>query len=99
MLFNDVIELVSVTHTRNDAGELVPHETKREVFANRKSVRQSEFYAAAQIGLRLEQMFEVLEADYDGETLVIYDGKRYEVERTYSRGHERLELICKRAIE
>lgn len=94
MLFRDVIELVTVTTTENDMGDPVETETPRQVFANKKSVRQAEFYQAAATGLKPELMFEVRSIDYAGETKLQYTGKQYGILRTFSKNDEILELIC-----
>ena len=94
MLFRDVIELLSRTLEQDPlTGEMREVETARQVFANRKSVRQSEFYAAHMAGLMPEIMFEVRSIEYRGERALRYQDKRYDIIRTYDRG-EMLELVC-----
>ena len=99
MLFKDQIDLVSITGmTQNELGDDIPNESKKTVFANKKDVRQSEFYQAAATGLRPELMFEVLEASYDGQETMEYQGKRYTIIRRYRAKHERIELICQGVV-
>ena|SRR5690606_20135218 len=93
MLWRDVIQLVSVTHTTNSIGDAIPQESTRQVYANRRSIRQSEFYQAMTTGLRPELMFEVRSAEYQGEPTVRFEGADYSIIRTYDRG-EITELIC-----
>ena len=59
MLFRDVVKLISVTVTENDMGDIIETPVEREVFADKQSIRQSEFYQAAATGLRPELMFVV----------------------------------------
>lgn len=94
MLWRDVIELISLAPGENALGDpiLVAGEP-RQVYADRRSVRQSEFYQAMQTGLRPEIMFVVRSEEYGGETRVRYCGRDYTVIRTYDTG-EYTELVC-----
>ena len=95
MLFNAEIQLISTApHTTNDIGDDIGGETIRTVMADKQSIRQSEFYQAAAAGLRPLLMFVVLTAEYQGETVAGYYGKRYRISRTYDRPDERTELVC-----
>jgi len=98
VLWRDVIELVKVTYQQNEIGEWLPVETKRQVMADKQSVRQSEFYQAAIAGLRPEVMFVVRSAEYEGEAQLEYNGKRYNIVRTYDKDGEFTELVCEVAL-
>ena len=94
MLFRDVIELLTLEEGTNSNGFPSLIETGREtVFADKKSVRGNEFYLASQNGFKLELMFEVRSGDYQSERYLEFDGKRYEIVRTYDKG-EFAELVC-----
>jgi SPP1 family predicted phage head-tail adaptor len=97
MYFSDKIELIAITVTENSMGDMIETETKTEVFANRKSIRQSEFYQAAATGLRPEIMFEVWSEEYSSQQRVKYDNKLYTIIRTYDKG-ERTELVCQGVV-
>lgn len=91
-MWKDVIELGQQTET------IVNFEVSktwewREVYANKKSVRQSEAYQAAAIGLKPELMFEIQSGEYEQEERVSFNGKLYEITRVYDRG-EVTELVC-----
>ncbi|MCL9634655.1 phage head closure protein [Bacillus zanthoxyli] len=97
-MFDEVIYLIKQgEETQNEEGFPIPaQDTKRDVFANEKSIRGNEFYIASQSGYTLEAMFEVHSLDYEGETLVEYESKRYKVVRTYERKQDEItELICR----
>ena len=95
MLFNAEIQLISTSpRTTNDIGDAVEAETARTVMADRQSIRQSEFYQAAAAGLKPLLMFLIMSAEYQGETVLSHDGKRYHIARTYERPDERTELVC-----
>jgi SPP1 family predicted phage head-tail adaptor len=66
----------------------------RTVFADKKSIRQSEFYQSQATGLRPDLMFIVRSVDYNDETKLVYDSKRYNIIRTHSKNGEFVELIC-----
>lgn len=96
MMWRDVIDLIPVTVEKGSYGEDVEHDgPSRTVFANKKSVRQSEFYQAMAAGMKPEIVFEVMVADYNEEPKVKYGEKKYyRVIRTYSANGERIELVC-----
>lgn len=105
MMWRDVVDLVPIVVTKNSYGEEVETDgTPRIVFANKKSVRQTEFYQAMADGKKAETVFEVMVADYE-EVLSIQNDKSrepkvkhgeevYRVIRTYSPNGERIELVC-----
>lgn len=98
MLFKDVISLITVITTENELGDVIEETTERQVFADKQSVRQSEFYQAAATGLRPELMFVVRTIEYNGETKLKYNGKEYSIIRTYDKDGELTELVCQGVV-
>ena len=98
MLFNEIVTLIIETHTINDIGDIIPVQAKRQVFADKQSVRQSEFYQSAATGLKPELMFVVRSIDYQDEPKIEYNGKQYTVTRAYAKGAELTELICQGVV-
>ena len=98
MLFKEVIKLISITTTENELGDTIEVSTERQVFADKQSVRQSEFYQAAATGLRPELMFVVRTIEYNGETRLKYNGKEYSIIRTYDKDGELTELVCQGVV-
>lgn len=95
MRWKDIIYLIPVTEGENDIGDPLEIDGEPiEVFANQKSIRQSEFYQAAATPLRPEIMFEIRSEEYNDESKLTYEGKTYDIIRTYSKNGEILELIC-----
>lgn len=92
--WSDTIELISISRDINDVGDAVEVETLRMAYANKKSIRQSEFYQAMASGLKPEIMFEVMSFDYDGESRLKYNGKKYTIIRTYITTSDKMELVC-----
>jgi SPP1 family predicted phage head-tail adaptor len=98
MLWRDVISLVGQTSSDNGMGDTVYTPYKREVFANKKSVRQSEFYQAQANGLKPELMFEIRYIEYQDEQSIEYNGKPYTIIRQFSKNEEVVELICEGVV-
>lgn len=84
-MWKDVIELGNLTETIV-YGEPVQSFQWREVYANKKSIRQSEFYQAGSVGLKPELMFEVYTFEYDNDEKVKYNNKEYFIIRAYEKG-------------
>lgn len=72
-------------------------ETRTEVFCGFRSIGMREFYTASTTDFHPELKLVLADyLDYNGETLVDYNGQRYRVLRTYRTGQE-LELTLERA--
>lgn len=98
MLFKEVVKLISVTASENDMGDIIETLVEREVFADKQSIRQSEFYQAAATGLRPELMFVVRSVDYNQEPKLKHGDKTYTIIRTYDRDGELIELVCQGVV-
>lgn len=94
MLFRDVVTLIDVAYATNSIGDAIETEIRTEVFADKQSIRQSEFYQAAATGLRPELMFVVRSIDYNQQPKLDYDGKTYTIIRAYDKDGEFTELVC-----
>lgn len=71
--------------------------TKRDVFARMASIGMTEFYQANAQDIHPEAKFILADyLDYNGETLLDWNGQRYHILRTYRTGQE-LELVVVRA--
>jgi SPP1 family predicted phage head-tail adaptor len=75
--------------------------TDRIVYVMPRSVYNSEFYNAAQAGLHPSiTLFLTNKADYEGETLVEYEGKLYDVIRTdWNAQRDGISLILQETIK
>ena len=94
MRYSEIIELVAIQSGISNAGYPTEIESKKEAFADLKSVRRSEFYEALNQGMRLVVAFHVRCSDYENEKYVDYNGHRYRVERSYTKDGEIIELNC-----
>lgn len=103
-MFDSVIFLIKETNTKNEYGDTVQTFTERQVFAEVKSIGQSEFYQAEAVGLKPEIKFVIADfADYQNEKQLKYTPfggteQIYDVLRTY-RNKINLEIVCARGIE
>lgn len=103
-MFDDVITLKKETNTVNEYGDTVKTFTSRNVFAEVKSISQTEFYQAQAVGLKPEIKFLIADfADYQDEKILSYcpfggEEEDYTILRTY-RNKINLEIVCKRGIE
>lgn len=74
-------------------------EAKRMVFCEFRSIGMKEFYSANGTDFHPELKLKIADyLDYNGETLVDYNGLRYRILRTYRVGQE-MELTLERAPE
>jgi SPP1 family predicted phage head-tail adaptor len=94
MMWRDVVQLVRLDYLNDEYGDQQYIRLPITVFANKKSVRQSEFYQALATGLKPEIMFEVRSLEYTGQENLIYNLKEYVIIRTYSKNDEITELVC-----
>ena len=97
-MFKEILNLISVTITETESGSYIESKTSKQVFADKKSVRQSEFYQAAQAGIKPEIVFVIRYIDYAGERLLEYDNLEYSVIRTFLASDEMIELVATRTV-
>lgn len=95
-MFSSVIELISSVVSTDDYGFEIRKQEKREVFANKKSIRASEHYEAQKLGYKLSAMFEIKPYEYDNEEYLFFENEQYKIERTYEKNSEILELVCRK---
>ena len=93
---SDVIKLISQTKTQDAYGVWRMTETSNEVFCNVQSVTRSEFFQGGRNGLNPDLVFTVFFDDYNDESIIEYDGKRYGIYRTYRAKTDVLELYAER---
>lgn len=95
---NDILYLIATTNGVDEYGDHSITYTRRDVFCRVASIGQKEFYQAHAVGLQPEIKFVLADyLDYNGESLVEYDGQMFRVLRTYRTGQE-LELVCYREV-
>jgi len=103
-MYDSIITLISETKTVDDYGDAIITTTENVVFADIKSIGQSEFYQAEAVGLKPEIKFVIPDfLDYHNEKRIKFtpfngEEEEYTVLRTY-RANNTLELVCKRGID
>lgn len=103
-MYDNTITLIAETNTVDEYGDTVTAEKDRTIFAEVKSIGQSEFYQAQAVGLKPEIKFVIADfADYQNEKklkFTPYGGTEedYTILRTY-RTKNQLEIVCKRGID
>lgn len=91
-----VITLVKETWAADAYGIRRPTRISQEVFAQVDSVTRSEFFEGGRNGLNPELVFTMLDSDYDGEKIVVYDDVTYSIYRTYLTRTDTIELYAER---
>lgn len=101
-MYDSLILLCSPTLTRDTSGRdrlTYDWAKAKELFAEVRSISQTEFYSAAQSDLRPEYKFVISDwYDYGGEDRVRYEGREYTVIRTFRDGMK-LEIVVKREVQ
>ena len=69
---------------------------RKKVFAEVSSVGQSEWFEGGRYGLNPEYRFRMFAYDYNGESLVKYNGVIYSIYRTYVDRNELIELYAEK---
>lgn len=93
---SDLITLYADVVTYDDCGVARTTRTGREVFCKVDSVTRSEFFEAGKSGLNPEYRMTMFFGDYEGESLVGYNGRMYSVYRTYLAKTDIIELYVER---
>lgn len=98
-MFKELITLISTVESTNDMGDPIKTPVRREnIYADRKSIRQSEFYQAAVAGLKPQITFIIRTIEYNQEPLLEYNSKPFTIIRTYEKEDEFIELICQGVV-
>lgn len=95
-MWNDEVILLEQTYTVDDLGQQIdgpPIETK--VLCKKNSVGRREHYSAAQVGLQLDIVVVVKNYEYEEQDQLMFNNKKYQIERTYSTSYEEIELMCR----
>ena len=69
---------------------------RREIICEVESIGHKEFFAASQQGLKPEYKLTVWADEYQGESIVIYNGETYKIYRNFRRNADRMELYITR---
>lgn len=97
-MISDVVTLIAVVRTQNSIGDWIQSERYNEVYCKMDSVSRDEWYSAGRLGLKAQYRFTISLADYGGEEILEYQGKRYAVYRTYNVNNDHIELYVERQV-
>ena len=89
------------TPTYDNYGNEVVPEIDTTVFVQPRGVYQSEFYNAAQLGLKPSlTLYLTNREDYSGQKVLVYEGKEYSVIRTdWNAQRDGISLICEERVK
>ena len=94
---SDIITLVKKeSHSQNPDASWNERTGSTGVYAAVLSVTRSEWFEAGAEGIVPEYVFVIDRNEYEGEKIVLYNGQKYGVFRTYAGKGEELELHCER---
>lgn len=93
---SDVCNLISITKVQDDYGVWRDTEISREVFCQVDSVTRAEFFEGGRNGLNPQFRITMFAGDYEDESIIEYNGKRYAVYRTFFSKTDTIELYVER---
>ena len=92
---SDTITLIKQTKQPDAIGQYVAiAEEQNEVFCEVRSISGAEKADAGRDGHKLSYTFIMNRWEYDGETVIEYNGKRYGLYRPYIARDDTIELHC-----
>lgn len=80
---DELIDLVYEEQVKNEFGGYDVVESKRDVWANIRSVTRQEIANAGSRGLMPEMMLRTPAVNYEGESIAVVRGRRYGIYRVY----------------
>lgn len=97
-MYNETIYLVTEVQTEevDEYGDPVNKEIRtEEIFAEQRSISQTEFYQAQTAGAKPEIKFVIPDyLEYTGQQYLIHADMRYKILRTYRKASNELEITC-----
>lgn len=99
--------LIWVERGKNPNGFPVETEHRVDIYVEEKSAVRSEHYEAARAGIQINTVLKTRQEDFELSrhltaagipeyaTKVLYDGQKYDIERTYKAGKSMIEIVCK----
>ena len=100
-MYDSIATLKTPTTSSIDSyGNEILTYAEKQVYVVPRAVYHAEYYQAAQVGLHPSITFEMSNrADYDGEKLIAWNGKDYEVIRAdWTGAKDKIALICEERV-
>ncbi|MED4599874.1 head-tail adaptor protein [Paenibacillus validus] len=88
------MQLFKLTYASTPSGDSITPAPTKSIFAEKKSIRMSEFYQAFASRLSPEVMFIIWDDEYNGEERLVWNGTVYKIDRTFATKNRRLEVVC-----
>lgn len=101
-MYDDVATLIAYTAASyDDYGNATQTEEETTVFVQPRGVYSSEFYQAAQLGMKPSlSLFLANREDYNDQKLVRFHGKDYDIIRTdWNAQRDGLTLVCEERVK
>ena len=93
---DDVITLVKESYEKDDIGQQIPVEEKRDILCEVKSISRTEWKAAGQNNINADMMVTTATINYAGEKIAIYHDGRKVIYRTFCpENSDEIELYLK----
>lgn len=86
------------TSGRDSEGYPITESTRKEVICEAVGTNRNEFYLANRSGKQISLTLHISAWEYERESLLEYDGKIYNIVRTFPINSDTVELICE-AVE
>ena len=93
---SDIINLLTATKTQDQYGVWRETLASTQVFCSVESVTAQEFFEGGRNGLNPSYRMVMFSGDYNGESLLEYNGATYSIYRTYQRKDDMVELYVER---
>lgn len=97
-MYNHELTLIKQIEIEDELGNQIYEEKLTTVLCKLQSIGRNEFYSASTAGLKPEKIFVIHGYEYNYESLIEFEGKRYSVIRTYANDFEEMELVCERKV-
>lgn len=100
MEYSEIIYLVSSVKTHDEIGNYIKSsEILSKCYAKKQSVRLGEYYSATQIGLNPTCEFIIKKLNYNDESELLWNDKRYQIIRTIDPKNKfDIVLVCSQKI-
>lgn len=92
------LTLIKKTFESDLIGNQIEKTQESIVFCEVKSISRTEFYQAAQSGMKPQAAFIIYGFEYDNQESVRHNGIEYKVIKTYKINDNDLELTCEKVI-
>ena len=97
-MFNDEITLIAQNNTYNKAGDKQENRVETTVLCEVRSTTRNEYYNYGDNENRPEYVVTLNSCEYNGETEVMFNNRKYRVTRTYIVDRDTIELTLSRRI-